>query len=448
LDLSGEKRPQAANRSRQSAFSQIFIQRSWKPQFSPVRYPRHAGHEYLKEEFFMEKMKKALFFLFIAAVVGTGLSAQEFKWNGYVNTGLGFVYTDVSGVDPYFTAFGVDSGQFGYRFRLNGTYTNKEGNAGAKFRFQAQTNGNEPTLPYIYGWFKPVDVLTLNGGLVDDGTWASGGALLNDDVGEGLGVLAKLSVSGLDAGVGVYLGATGSGSGGNVIGSFNNNSIKPEDLKYVFSLGYTVKDVFKVAASVRTASKTSGSINSTAVVNDEAIVGFKLLAVPKLTAVLEAKIDNLYKFGDTGTVYIYETLSYDLGAIDIGLNAGQYINQTGGSDLGIMAAPWVSYTAGKIVPRLDVLYFFAGKPAYVTTAAGASSGKYNFLNWEAYAPTWNDDQSVLAVRPSVRFNFDSNTAVELGDIINFELGSSSSPIYGTEESRLTNVFYVDLVWKF
>jgi hypothetical protein len=289
-------------------------------------------------------------------------------------------------------------------------------------------------------------MLTLTGGLVDDGTWASGGALLNDDVGEGLGVLAKLSVSGLDAGAGVYAGATGSGTNGNPIAGLNNNAIEPENLKYVFSLGYTMEDVFKVVASVRTASKTNGAVNSASTVNDQAIAGFKLLAVPKLTAVLEAKIDNLYKFSDTGTVFIYETLAYDFGALDIGLNAGQYMNQAGSSDLGLMGAPWVSYAIGKFVPRLDVLYFFAGRPAYVAAAGtAASSGKYNFLNWEAYAPTWNDDLSVLAVRPSVKFNFDSNTAIELGDIVNFEMGDNS---FNGKDNRLTNIFYVDLVWKF
>ncbi|MDR2143391.1 MAG: hypothetical protein LBP29_03375, partial [Treponema sp.] len=136
----------------------------------------------------MKKMKMKLLFFFFIAVVGAGLSAQELKWSGYVNTGLGFVITDVKDADPYLTAFGVDSGQFGFRFRLNGAYTNQDGNAGVKFRFQAQGDGSGKTdvanivgLPYLYGWFKPVDVLTINGGLVDDSTWASGGALLNDD---------------------------------------------------------------------------------------------------------------------------------------------------------------------------------------------------------------------------------------------------------------------------
>ncbi|MDR1507774.1 MAG: hypothetical protein LBI67_11800 [Treponema sp.] len=397
-------------------------------------------------------MKKILFTALFIAALGAGLFAQELKWSGYFNTGLGFVFTDVDNADPYITAFGVDSGQFGYRFRLNGAYTNADANAGVRFRIQSQAQGNQSfSLPYLYGWFKPLEMLTLNAGLVDDGTWASGGALLNEDVGEGLGFLAKLSLGGLDAGAGAYLGGTGSGSSNNPLAGMGNNTIKPEDMKYVLSLGYTAKDLFKIVASVRTSSRTNGGIDTAftgaSAPNDEAILGFKLLALPKLTAVLEAKADYLYEFSDSGTVFIYETLGYDLGALDLGLNAGQYLNQADNTDLGLMISPWVSYTMGKLVPRLDALYFMAGKPSYVADATGSgSSGKYNFLNWEAYAPNWDSDYSVIAVRPSVKFNLDSNTAIELGDIVNVELGPDNA--YGTESRRLTNVFYVDFTWKF
>ncbi|MDR2181230.1 MAG: hypothetical protein LBN92_00960, partial [Treponema sp.] len=143
-------------------------------------------------------MKKVLLVSIFIAVVGAGLFAQEFKWDGYINSGFGFVSTNEKDVDPYLTAFGVDSGQFGYRFRLNGSFTNADGNSGAKFRFQSQVTSNQLiSLPYLYGWMKPVDIVTISAGLVDDGTWNSGG-ILNDDVGEGLGVLVKLSVAGLD----------------------------------------------------------------------------------------------------------------------------------------------------------------------------------------------------------------------------------------------------------
>jgi hypothetical protein len=406
-----------------------------------------------------EILVKKTLLIVMCVVVGAGLSAQELKWSGYFNTGLGFVFTSVEDADPYLTAFGVDSGQFGYRFRLNGDYTNADANAGFRFRIQSQAQTNQLfSLPFVYGWFKPLDMLTINAGLVDDGTWNSGGALFNDDVGEGIGVLTKLSLGGLDAGVGVYLGSTGSGGGNNPLAGLANNTIEPEDLKYVVSLGYTMEDVFKIAASVRTSSNTAGGIDmgvtGSNAHNDEAVLGFKLLAVPKLTAVLEVKADHLYKFSDMGTVFVYETIAYDLGALDVGLNAGQYLNQAdqaGGSssDFGLMISPWVSYTINKLVPRLDALYFMAGKPAYVASAAGgtgSSGGKYNFLNWEAYAPAWDSEYSVIALRPSVKFNLNSNTAVEVGDIVNFEMGPDNA--YSGESRRLTNIFYTDFVWKF
>jgi hypothetical protein len=399
-----------------------------------------------KKEFLV---KKTLWILF-CIVVAAGLSAQELKWSGYFNTGIGVVFSNVEDADPFLVAYGTDSGQTGYRFRLNGAYANADANAGVKFRIQSQASANQVfSLPYVYGWFKPLDILTLNAGLVDDGTWNSGGALFNDDVGEGLGALAKLSVAGLDAGVGAYLGTTGGGSGNNALTAMNN-AIEPSDLKYVFSLGYTMEDVFKVVASLRTASKTSGSIRSAATLNDEAVLGFKLLAVPKLTAVLEVKADELYDFSDKGTMIIFETIAYDLGNLDVGLNAGQYLKKakTSGksSDLGLLVAPWVSYTIDKIIPRLDVLYFMAGAPAWKVDAATTTAGKYAFLKWDSYTHTGNSDYSLISVRPSVKFKFNSNTAIELGDIVNFEKGPDNA--YAGESSRLTNIFYTDFVWTF
>ncbi|MDR2767708.1 MAG: hypothetical protein LBB82_05210 [Treponema sp.] len=395
-------------------------------------------------------MKKVLLISIFITVVGAGLFAQEFKWDGYVNSGFGYVYTNEEDVDPYLTAFGVDSGQFGYRFRLNGSYTNADSSAGAKFRFQSQVGSNQVIgFPYVYGWIKPLDILTINGGLVDDGTWNSGG-VINDDVGEGLGVLVKLSVAGLDAGVGAYMGSNGSGSGNNTLLMGNNNDINTDaPLKYTFALGYTMEDVFKITASVRNEGKTTGGIDSTVATQDPslAIVGFRLLSVPKLGFVVEGRVTDLDDFSDTGKVDIFEAVSYAISdKLTIGLNAGQFLNQVEGSDIGIKVGPWVSYAIGKIVPRLDAMYYLAGAPAL--DVAG-TKGKYNFLHADdAYKPNYDSELSVIAVRPSVKFNFDSKTALELGDIVNYEMGPDGKYNGGKSSSRLTNVFYVDFVWKF
>jgi hypothetical protein len=121
-------------------------------------------------------MKKIAGFLVIFAAVG-GLFAQELKFDGYLNSGLGFVVTDQQtedpddsskskAVDPYLTAYGADAGAPGYRFRLNGAYTNADSNVGARFRFQSQSAtlvtpdtdlGLSFAIPYAYGWVKLLD---------------------------------------------------------------------------------------------------------------------------------------------------------------------------------------------------------------------------------------------------------------------------------------------------
>ena len=69
-------------------------------------------------------------------ITAGGLLAQEFKFEGYLNSGLGLVSDNNEDSKTYFKAFGVDSGQHGLRFRLNGSYINEAKNAGIRFRLQ------------------------------------------------------------------------------------------------------------------------------------------------------------------------------------------------------------------------------------------------------------------------------------------------------------------------
>jgi hypothetical protein len=100
-------------------------------------------------------MKKKLF-MFAALILVTSafVFAQDIKFDGYLNSGLGVVFDDNEDHDPYIKAFGVDSESNGYRFRLNGSYQNEAKNAGAKFRLQSQQNLAKGylSLPYAYGW--------------------------------------------------------------------------------------------------------------------------------------------------------------------------------------------------------------------------------------------------------------------------------------------------------
>jgi hypothetical protein len=436
----------------------------------------------------MKKLGIVTALLAAGVVAASGVFAQELKFDGYVNTGIGILLTDAND-DVKVVPFGVDSEQAGYRFRLNGSYTSEEGNAGAKFRLQAQskfTNG-ALSIPYVYGWASFFNkVLTVTGGLVDDSAWASGGAILNDDVGEGLGALIKASpISGLNLGAGVYLITPQGGSDNNVlivpvgktqtsVGDFSKIAISPDRLKYTFNAGYTMPELFKLTLTFRTANQAGDAISEYADADSEVfnqktgetsklIFGAQVLAIKNLTAVLEAEVDNLQSAGtkkDEIDFNLYETLGYKLGNLAFGLNAAQYIVlDKVDHDLGVQLNPWVSYALGSIVPRLDLTYFLAGT---ATTALAvfdpdpdkikaATMGIKYHRKVFAYADTGDaDNVSVIAIRPSVKFNV-GKSFVEIGDLIAYGMGPDGAFALAddpTRSSTFDNVFYVDFKWSF
>jgi len=155
-------------------------------------------------------------------IAAGGLRAQELKFDGYINSGMGVVANDRKGDDVYVKVFGVDSESNGFRFRLNGSYTNEAKNAGVKFRLQGQRRIDQSgylSMPYLYGWMNFLEnKITLTGGLVDDGTWTSADWWWNDDAGEGLGLLLKAEpVKGLTFGVGAYTISQQSGGSNNAL---------------------------------------------------------------------------------------------------------------------------------------------------------------------------------------------------------------------------------------
>jgi hypothetical protein len=431
--------------------------------------------------FMKERNMKRILTLLVVLTAGTALFAQEFKWSGYFNSGLGIAASDASGAEPYLRVFGVDAGQDGFRFRLNGAWTNAEGTAGLNFRFQSQASvftagttpisttvttdvttiigGNPETgtgtgtgtgtaaytdfnyfsLPYAYGWVKALDgVITASGGIVDDGTWDTGGFILANrdggDQGEGLGALLKVSpITGLDLGFGAYAVSINSGSANNTLALPLNSRPKLYDVKYTANLGFTLPDVFRINASFRSKNTSGGTSNSAA--NTSRIVfGVKVLALKDLTAILEVEANKLDDFSDSGLFAVYETLGYKLGDLQFGLNAGQYVSKVAAQpDFSLEIDPWVSYALGSIVPRLDIVYFQGGGPGPVST------DKYGRGN--VHSVTYNSTQDVLSFRPSVKFNIGS-TSVEVGDAVylNNYIGDAADSIF--------NVFYVDFKWSF
>jgi hypothetical protein len=234
----------------------------------------------------------------------------------------------------------------------------------------------------------------------------------------------------------------GSGDNNILASGINKNTVSVWDAKYTFNLGYTLPDAFKFTATFRPENDAGGTSN-----RDESmksIISLRLLALKNLTAIAEAELDNLQEFDPKGKVTIYETIGYKIDGLSFGLNAGEYILTKEESDLGIRLNPWVSYAFGAIVPRIDFVYFMGGK---IEGSDDDEEGKYHR---KGYAATNNADDSVITIRPSVTFNIDGKTSLEIGDAVNFE--QYNKDYYGvsghTKKSKITNVFYADVKWSF
>jgi len=414
--------------------------------------------------------------LLLSMIVAGGLGAQDLKFDGYLNSGLGVVADDNKDNDPYMKAFGVDSESNGYRFRLNGAYTNEAKNAGARFRLQGQRRidvSGYLAMPYAYGWvsFPNNNIFTLAGGIVMDSTWETADWWWNDDQGEGLGLLLKIApVKGLDFGVGAYTISQQSGGNNNIL-SINNNSslpnfggaiIHPEDAKYTFYASYNMPDAFRLTGSFRTKNRAGWRDNPGSDYpytgreeSSQLFAEFRLLAVKGLSVVALGLFDTLDEFNDKGNITLSETFAFKANDdLNIGLNAVQFFynaKQAGdkGTDPSLLFNFWGSYAIGKVVPRLDLVYFIGGRSKTVT---GNSQWERRGFEATKGAKDADDDLSVFSARPSVKFNVDNRTFIELGDMINIDSGNYEGAYKDSgddkKKSRLTNVFYIDLKFSF
>jgi hypothetical protein len=439
-------------------------------------------------------MKKLVVIAVCIAVMSGILYAQELKFDGYINGGLGVVANDRDGEEPYVKAFGVDSESNGYRFRLNGAYTNEAKNAGARFRLQGQRRLDQSmylSMPYLYGWAGFFEnKITLTGGLVDEGTWTSADWWWNDDTGEGLGLLLKAEpIKGLVFGAGAYTISQQSGggnnwlqftpisqgadgtytAGANRLPNFGDLMLKAEDVKYTIGAAYTMPDTFRFSAIFRTQNKAGWTGTRYLEGDDYDYSGreesaflqaeFRLFAVKDLTTVVVCTFDKLEAFEKRGNIMFSETFGYKIDKLNVGLNAVQFLyNRTDSNDEkvdfnpGLLFNPWVSYTIDKVVPRLDLAYFMGGQ----SKTANASISNYQ---WErrgfaalAKAKDADDDYSVFSARPSVKINVDNRTFIEIGDMVNLDMATKDGAYKDSKDanknSLFTNVFYIDVKCSF
>ncbi|MDR0448756.1 MAG: hypothetical protein LBH07_08820 [Treponema sp.] len=452
-------------------------------------------------------MKKILSVLLIAAFTAVLGFSQDLKFSGYMNYGLGVEFTseDLDPKDEYSAKLrmtGVDSEQIGGRFRLNGSYSNEDKTAGADLRIQLQGNYSNPSastsglivpsgsafnnahthnaslsnvagngdatynlgLAYAYGWIKPIDFLLIKAGIVDDGSFVTAGAILRDDAGAGAGtgLFIKLTpIEGLAVGAGAYSrSADGSNNNNRIenVGGMSNDWYKT---KYTAGISYTMPEMFKINTSFRSANDAGVSSRSQA----RAVGEVQLFMIENLTAIFEVEADNLFRLADhdkkiktfeeDGKINIFETFAYKMGDLRFGLNAAQYMwkakegprvgnnGEKNKPDLGLRFNPWISYALieGKIVPRLDAVYFLAGD-----RSTGGDAGKYD--RRMDVAPTYNKEESVINVRPSVRLNIDSRTSFEIGTVTYIRQPDKVNKDVNKGNSYINNVFYTDLVVRF
>ena len=423
--------------------------------------------------------KRIFGFAAVLLVTAGILHAQELKFDGYLNSGLGVVSSGQEGSDTVMRAFGVDSEQQGYRFRFNGAFSSEDQSAGLRFRFQSQARldqGGYFSLPYVYGWLKFLnDIFYLAGGIVDDTGMQTADWWINDDVGEGLGMLLKAApVKGLELGFGAYVISQQSAGANNILNvrstsylslpNFGNIVPKIGDVKYTYSASYTAPDIFRAGASFRWKNKAGwngttdieylGYIYDGRQESAQLIGEFRYLGTENLTAVAAVNLDKLEAFDTEGDMVFSETFAYRLDNAAFGLDAVQFLynrkypfGRKIDCDPGLLFNLWGSYAVNRIVPRLDLVYFLGGR-----SQEGLVYHRRGFVNAES-PKNVNDDRSVFSFRPSVRFNLNPSVFIEAGDLFNYDYAKNkafASKLYGRLDtnSRISNVFYVDVKWAF
>jgi hypothetical protein len=320
-------------------------------------------------------MKKTLVVLLILAMA-MGAFAQEIKFSGDLSTGLETSYEaheqgdDNKSYEEKLKAYSYDADDdTPVRARLNIDVENENAGVHVQFRINEGKNSHpENVIPgYAYGAVKAIDIINIYAGLVSNGAWNTGGDD-DSDVGEGIGALVQATpIEGLTIGAGIF--------GGPTRKSFLAKDPKPiNKLAYAHDssgVAYEQEKLFKIAVSGRTEEQDFAKFHA----------GFSFLGVEGLGLAIEAFSNDLYDKADKAW-QIDEVISYDLGAIDVGLTAFQYIHQSGAPgyinftsvdddtkveyayakdlNLGLKFNPWVSYTMGNIVPKLAGLIGFTG----------------------------------------------------------------------------------------
>jgi hypothetical protein len=371
-------------------------------------------------------MKKVLVVLLVLAAAGRTFP-EGFRFGLYVNSGMGVFFPDpdwhkrpggYSGSgDPFVRLVSRDSGAAGWRAQMNLSYTNGEKDLGVDFALRVQEDSGSAFFEYGYGWFSVFDDrVKVLGGKIDDDTFAVRDLIFAGDSGESYGLLTILKpFSLLWLGFGAYANIDPTSS---MRGPLDNG-------KYTASLALNIPDVFRITASCRNANaveQTTASFirpypKGSKIQDSQAYFGIDMTAFRAIGLTFSAAgvLNNLQDY-DRGIVRVFESLSYT-GIKDLSLNLGLWqaaakyklVNDMGkekDSDISLRLWFWASYDLfkGKVVPRLDINYLYAG---YIDNI-------YRIHFDDPYAPNFDAEAGLFTVRPSTAFKVNPNTWLELG----------------------------------
>ena len=359
-------------------------------------------------------MKRVFLMFFLLAAAGS-LFAQ-LSWTGQVYAGLGM--TKLDGEDK--VAFGTGTGNLlgndNFRFRLNGTYTNEEETAGARFRLQSQGTPRSWSLsaPYAFGWF------TIADGLIK----ILGGRITENEFNTVDSYNAGATFFATDYGLQAYVYPSDmfKFGVGALAGSGLSEGVTIDGMTAWLGLGVDI-DTFSLTAQME-AGKERVDVFASA--NFEGLSNLGLT----LGAFVEAAYLN--EFNDKGVVFADLSVEHS-GILDAWFYVLSVYSQKEDYDMSIDFNFGAEYTVNNSVSAgLDVDFGLQGV---------AYDGLYS---WDAY---FMKELSFVGVKPYVSFSpNDSSASLSIGYYLAKDLSKIDPPV--GKKGGINHAAFIDFSWSF
>jgi len=300
--------------------------------------------------------------------------------------------------DPAVFAWADDAGKEAYRLRLVGTAVN--GNTGAKFRISSAA-ASAVALDYAWTYVDLMDaMLHLDVGYnIDDNIWRTkGDDELDYDVSTGSLKLQIKPIEGLNLGGQIGMPAAAPKDAvAYVNGTATTPAVSPvaaiaavdiADLTYIAGFAYAMAP-FGVQAGLMA---TGGELTA-------AYAGFDYAdVIPGMSLYFETQMTKLEDFSDNGRMQFDEKVKYVTGPIEAALVSYQWMYQNSDSDFGLLLKGSVSYTAGSVIPGIEVVY---------------NNDETN-LEKAKYLEAGETEVTAITVEPTITVKFTDKTKVVSG----------------------------------